>query len=164
MTNPIIKTLSDMDRFFKKATLVGSGCIEWTASLDKYGYGRFGMWPKTAKAHRIAYMWANGVKYLNPKELVCHRCDNPKCVNPEHLFLGTHQDNLNDAMTKGRAYTHTGHTNNSGDKHPRKKLDGLKVLEIRELIASGVMSKDIAKMYNVSPNTIWWIKSGRGWK
>lgn len=83
-------------------------CLEWTGSLDKNGYGKLKVQGKQYYTHRIAYQLGYG---LDPKELfVCHKCDNPKCVNPQHLFLGTHQDNMDDMLRKGR------HTNQNKKK------------------------------------------------
>lgn len=74
----------------------GDSCWIWMGSLGTNGYGQFG----GKRAHRIAYETANGP--LPAGLYVCHRCDNPRCVRPEHLFLGTQRDNIHDAMRKGR--------------------------------------------------------------
>ncbi len=75
-------------------------CWTWTGSLGKWGYGHFRVDSKTMLAHRVSWMLHNGE--IPNGLFVCHHCDNPKCVNPEHLFLGTHQDNIDDMMSKGR--------------------------------------------------------------
>lgn len=77
-----------------------NSCWEWIASLTKYGYGSFGIGKnRVLLAHRVSYKIYKG----DPSDLlVCHACDNPKCVNPEHLFLGTHKDNTTDSVNKGR--------------------------------------------------------------
>jgi hypothetical protein len=77
-----------------------TGCALWTRSPDKKGYGRLSWNGRPQQAHRIAYQIANGP--IDAGLLVCHRCDTPACVNPEHLFLGTNQQNLVDCVRKGR--------------------------------------------------------------
>lgn len=83
--------------FWSRTKTGQNGCIEWSGCLDRSGYGRVGV--KQIPAHRVAYRLAKG----EPGDmLVCHSCDNPKCVNPDHLWLGTHKDNMSDMTKKGR--------------------------------------------------------------
>lgn len=86
----------------KKIKKVESGCWEWTASRDPSGYGKLGIEAgKTVLAHRLSYRIYKGAF---AKELcVLHECDNPACVNPEHLFLGSRPDNSKDMKAKGRS-------------------------------------------------------------
>lgn len=89
-----------INKFFSGFVENKSGCAEWTASLNDTGYGRFYIGTESYHAHRISYYINFGT---DPKEkMVCHNCDNPPCVNPKHLFLGTLQDNLRDMVNKGR--------------------------------------------------------------
>lgn len=91
------------DRFIEKVNKT-EGCWEWTAATYRGGYGHFraftdGKW-KMTKAHRYSYSHFKGE--IPKGMLVCHTCDNPKCVNPEHLFLGSHKDNMTDMHNKDR--------------------------------------------------------------
>jgi hypothetical protein len=87
-------------RFFSKVKIgAPNECWPWLASLTRKGYGKFGINVKTYEAHRVAWMIFNGA--INGM-CVCHRCDNPLCVNPNHLFLGTNKDNVLDMVAKGR--------------------------------------------------------------
>ncbi len=93
---------------------------------------------------------------LAPDILVCHKCDNRACVNPSHLFLGTHLDNLRDAAIKGRTLT--------GEKNNRAKLTNEKVLCIRQLLASGRSAHSIAPEFGVTDRVILLIKRRETWK
>jgi HNH endonuclease/AP2 domain len=86
--------------FWMKVKKRPNGCWEWAASCTKNGYGRFQINPRTYKAHRISYFIAHG--QLPVHLLVCHTCDNKKCVNPSHLFLGTSKQNTQDMISKDR--------------------------------------------------------------
>ena len=88
-----------MDRFWDKVDKSGD-CWMWTAYKDQKGYGRFGIGSKLYSAHRLSYEWSYGD--FDKKLCVCHTCDNPGCVNPEHLWLGTRRDNNIDRDNKGR--------------------------------------------------------------
>ncbi len=92
---------ADRLRFWTKYAESGiEDCWEWLAGRNRRGYGKFKMRRKTRPAHRVAYEMHIGP--IPDGILVCHRCDNPGCVNPAHLFLGTAQDNMSDKVAKNR--------------------------------------------------------------
>jgi hypothetical protein len=93
---------TDTERFFEKVEQPanGSACWVWTAARCSSGYGNFHFGGRVVQAHRVALALFRGVDAGG--QCVCHRCDNPRCVNPDHLFVGTHQDNADDKMRKGR--------------------------------------------------------------
>jgi hypothetical protein len=88
------------ERFWAKVEKTEGGCWLWTASRHPKGYGLLSFGNRPARAHRVAWQLTNGD--IPPGLFVCHRCDNPPCCNPEHLFLGTNTDNMRDASQKGR--------------------------------------------------------------
>lgn len=96
-------TLTFEQRFWGKV-LKTDGCWLWMAGKDQDGYGKFSVGPRSIArpklAHRIAWELTNGE--VSESIFVLHRCDNPSCVRPDHLFLGTHQDNMDDMVAKGR--------------------------------------------------------------
>lgn len=92
--------LTTQERFNNKVLFCANGCWEWQGELDRYGYGKFRCGVHILKAHRYSYELAYGE--FDKSLHVLHKCDNPKCVNPAHLFLGTNQDNIADKIQKGR--------------------------------------------------------------
>jgi hypothetical protein len=120
------------------------------------GYGRVTALRRRWTTHRFAWAIAND---RDPGELlVCHRCDNPPCVNPAHLFLGTHLDNNRDAAAKGRL------RGPHWTRHNRVALTPDVVREIRQRIAAGETIKGTARRIGVVPGTIYAVLSGLTWK
>lgn len=151
------------DRFWKKVDKNGpilrpdlGRCWEWTASRIWSGYGQFRDGSsKMTGAHRFAYEQTQGP--LPEGAMVLHRCDNPPCVNPTHLFLGDNSVNMLDASEKGRLNPRRGAAS------PLARLTEEKVQMIRTLLASGARSKDVAEVFHVHPVTVSRIKSGETW-
>jgi hypothetical protein len=155
------KTLEE--RFWSKLTKT-DGCWEWAGYIDEDGYGIFKINGNPLRAHRISYLLLVGP--IPPGLLVCHKCDNRKCVNPDHLFLGTHLDNSIDCIKKGRRAKHPkqpARPNCCGEKIPSHKLTNNQVIEIRSLLEVTPVRK-LARMYHVAPITIRDIKLNRSWK
>jgi hypothetical protein len=119
------------------------------------GYGKIGMGEKVLGAHRVAYQVTNGT--IPEGQCVCHRCDNPACCNPAHLFLGTIADNVEDCVSKGRRHYALGIDNH------RKKLNPDSVREIRRLRAEGKTLQSLANAYGVSTTAITLVCNRRNW-
>lgn len=131
-----------------------SGCWSWVAGKNWDGYGKFRINGKAKLAHRLSYV-IHTSEEVPDGMCVLHRCDNPSCVNPAHLFLGTHQDNMIDKVNKGRGV--------KGDRNGRAKLNAKKVLAIRALYKTRMTYAMLANKYNVSERTIRYIVRRETW-
>lgn len=128
-------------RFWDKVDTSGR-CWNWKAHKCRDGYGHFSIGKVKTHAHRFAYFLAHGGV---PEGLyVCHHCDNPGCVKPSHLFLGTQKDNQQDSIAKGR------NRPPKGERQGRSKLTENDVYEIRRLYPLGVTQVLLAKMWGIS--------------
>ena len=126
-------------------------CWEWTASKVSNGYGAFQLGVgKTVRAHMLMLQLHNG-KEISTQDHVCHKCDNPACVNPEHLFLGDALINNQDMMAKGR------NRHLSGEDNPSAKLSNKQAADI---VNDERKHQQIADSYGVSRSLITQIKNG----
>jgi len=149
------RTTSVEQRFWMRVQKTES-CWIWTGSLDSGGYGyMFDGSSKMEKAHRLSWMIHNGVSA--GEMCVCHKCDVRNCVNPDHLFLGTLRDNVEDMRQKGRA--------SKGENHYASKLKEDDVLAIRRLYADGGLTfKSIGDKFSVSDEAVRNIVHRITWK
>lgn len=148
------------------------GCWEWQKGLGSpFGYGVFYFDGKSQRAHRVSWTIVYGP--IPAGLWVLHKCDNPGCVNPSHLYLGTAKDNMRDSVERGRRpakYNQPLNTsyqprlrNNSREYKFTAKLTPVDVIQIRKLLASGKSGGSIAKQYSVCRQSIWNIKHRRCW-
>lgn len=119
-----------------------TGCLNWTGGLDEWGYGRYG---KSRRAHRVAFEDAKGP--IPGGLLVCHQCDNPRCVEPAHLFLGTNEDNTADRVAKGRC-----------------AFAKLNIDQVRAIRNETRNHSEIARAYSLSLTTVRRIRAGKSWR
>jgi len=143
---------TQMDRFWAKVDKSGE-CWEWTAFKDDCGYGCFGLNGRRERAHRVALI-LDGVD-IPLGMCVCHHCDNPGCVNPDHLFIASHTENMKDMKNKGRGI--------NGEKNGNARLTDQDILRMFDLLKCGVRQVDIAKYFNVGTGHMSRIKNGTRW-
>lgn len=140
-------------RFWPKVNKT-DGCWLWTASLNKGGYGQLSIGHAMPRvAHRVS--WEINVGPIPDGMCVLHKCDVRNCVRPDHLFIGTQLENIEDARLKGRVAR--------GPQKSDTKLKEADVKKIRELIAEGETNVSIAKMFSVERNNIRCIRNGTIW-
>lgn len=144
-------------RFWSKVE-TGPGCWMWIGSLDKKGYGRFMHDGRCALAHRVSYYLAYGGI---PGGLhVLHTCDNPGCVNPDHLWLGTNLDNVLDSSKKKRRHT----PRNQGGSNPSSKVSEKDIEEIKDRLSQGFTQVEVAQEYGLSKASLSRIANNQAWK
>lgn len=148
----------DKDNFESKIELIPfHECWEWVASKTGMGYGNFWFNKKSVAAHRLSYELYVGDIPVNG--VVCHSCDNPGCVNPRHLFVGTQKDNIRDCLNKKRLYIAVGESNKSS------KLKNKDIVEIRYKYLSNKYSmQELGDLYEVKRLTIFNIIHRISWK
>lgn len=141
----------DGDKFWSRVPKVGN-CWEWPYFRNLDGYGITG---KNKLVHRVAYVLSAGDDDIEGY-VICHHCDNPSCVRPDHLFKGTHADNQADKLRKGRALR--GHT------HPRASMTEDDARELHRLASLGVTDVELSKKYGLSIGGVFSVRSGTSWK
>lgn len=176
-----VSTKTIAERFWPKVAR-GDGCWLWTAAIHRNGYGKFNIGGKILLAHRVA--WSLAVGTVAEGSYICHHCDNPGCVRPDHLFIGTPVDNRQDSIKKGRdrignlkkdeseyyrpkLVPSTRNTENllRGSECTWAKLTEEKVREIRRrYISSRISQRRLADEYKVSVMTINDVVHRRKWK
>lgn len=166
------RPIDPMQRFMEKIQKDPSGCWLWTGSLSSRGYGFFYLNGRNTHASRASLKLFKNIDL--GKLFACHHCDNPRCVNPDHLFPGTNSDNMKDSVKKGRhaaqlpgwkesvwdkmfANLHRGH------KHPRARLTEQQAVEIMR-IAYSEPATEVAKRYGICPQGITDIWKGKNWR
>ncbi len=142
--------VAELSEVFWSKVAKGEGCWTWTACRYTQGYGGFGIkyegkW-YLALAHRVAYLLTH--ETLPPSAAVCHSCDNPACVRPDHLWLGTRKDNAQDCLAKGRWAVI------EGDQHGNARLTSAAVRVARQRHADGYGVTALAHEYGVSQPTM----------
>lgn len=140
-------------------------CWPWTGHMDVGGYGFF--WrgrrsrPHRTHAHRVLYQMRYGP--IPPGLQACHHCDNRRCVNPRHIFLGTHKDNADDRERKGRGNHPKGKPNfkNRGSGNGNSRVTENDLVRIRAMLANGIKNCEVAREFKISPACVSLIKTGK---
>jgi hypothetical protein len=145
----------DAARFWSKVEKLDSGCWKYTGCCGEDGHGRFQFKNRSVCAHRFSWELAHGKP---AEDLVLHRCDFPACVNPAHLFGGSHADNVADRVAKGRSAT--------GARNGRAKLKPKDVQYIKKAFAGSNPPSlaSLARKFGVSDRAISFIRNGEKWK
>lgn len=133
--------------------IISTGCWEWEKHITKSGYGTISINGKSTRAHRASYEAFVGK--IPDGLVVCHKCDNPRCCNPDHLFVGTFLDNTIDHLLKGRKPV--------GAKTGRAILSEGDALKIIELFATGMTIKQVAEVTGFNYSTVQHVRNGDTW-
>jgi hypothetical protein len=149
------------ERFWEKVNKAGPDeCWEWQGARGPAGHGVFTIGSKrdktrkTIPAHRFAYTLEHGT--ISDDKEACHKCDNPPCCNPAHIFAGTHRENMEDMVAKDRSAR--------GERSGSTKLTDNDVIKIRQLIDCGMKQAEIGKLYSISQKAVSLIALRKRWK
>jgi len=142
------------ERLMEKVVISDSACWEWMGARYWTGYGLIIANKVRYATHRASYMLYTGD--IPAGKVVCHKCDNPPCVNPAHLFLGTKAENSADMVNKQRSAT--------GERNGKSKLTEMQAREILSLRDSGKSLRLVADHFGVTKKTIHFIWQGVNWK
>lgn len=169
-----MSTEAEREAFQKHMRPLPNGCIEWAGNINENGYGRFSYKRRGELAHRAAWRLFRGEI---PKGIcLLHRCDNPPCVNPEHLFQGDRGDNARDMASKGRQWIQQNphrridtlvcpiELKPRGEQHGMSKLNEAAVLAIRERASRGELGKHLCIEFNCSTSLITEVVRGHVWR
>lgn len=142
---------------FVSKTKTDKGCIEWLGAKTPTGYGVFHMPYGTIQAHRLVMIFAG----MDPSKgtHVLHSCDNPACVNIEHLREGSHAENMRDMANRGRSKPSV----LKGQNHPKSKLTEHQAIEILKRSKDGEGQRALAREFSVNQGTIWKLINGENW-
>jgi hypothetical protein len=145
--------MNTSEKLISKSKRTDGGCWEYQGYQDRGGYCHIFYKGKERRVHRVAWMTWRGP--IPDGLFVLHHCDNPRCINPKHLFLGTDADNAHDKISKGRA------VNLKGEDHGNAKLTSQQVSEIR---MSGLPQRVTASIYGVSKTEVGRIRRREYWR
>lgn len=156
-----------LNRFWSRVDIKDSSeCWNWLRLKDKDGYGRICIDSTDVRAHRLSYIIHYGE--IPKGLLICHKCNNPSCCNPCHLYAGTPKENMQDCKNSGRLKSYENirkyQQTHFGEKHPRAKLTENQVLKIKKLLSKGIKQGILAEKFNISRQTISNINVGNGWR
>lgn len=149
----------DLERFWNKVSKTDT-CWLWIGAKCK-GYGVFRFGQKRYSSHIISYQLHN--ENYDSSKCICHKCDNPSCVNPSHLFLGTYKDNIQDCINKGRFKLAP---RRKGENINTSVLTEMQIIDIKTRLKQGEKVRSIHTDYRdiASEQTLWSIKQNRSWK
>lgn len=149
-----LKMYNQLNKNFKR---LDNGCIEFTGHTDIKGYGKINVSGKTERTHRVSYHLFNKSILGSPDRQVLHKCDNPSCINPHHLYEGTNSDNVKDRVKRNRGAV--------GERIHLSKYSEEFVLELKEYYKiSGRSMRQCGRDYNIPESSAVHILCGRNWK